>query len=337
MFYFHKMLFLFSLMMGTMITISSYSWLGMWLGLEINLLSIIPLMNNSKNLMTTEAMMKYFISQTLASMILLFAIIMMSMNFMYNINMNYYFTMILNTALFLKLGAAPFHFWFPEVMEGLNWNNCFIMLTWQKIAPMILIMYNSMNTMYMSIIIIISSIISGIMGMNQISLRKIMAYSSINHISWMLSSLMFMETIWFYYFIIYSIINFNIIIIFKKMNLFYIKQLINSMNNLIMIKFFFILNFLSLAGLPPFLGFMPKWLTIQILIDNNFYSMIFILIIMTLMTMYFYLRIIMSTILLSSNKITLKNNLKINMNYINMINFITITSLIFITIFFNHN
>nr|AXS66493.1 NADH dehydrogenase subunit 2 [Canthon aequinoctialis] len=335
MFFFYKLLFLFSLMMGTLISISSYTWMGMWLGLEINLLSIIPLMSNTKNPFSTEASLKYFITQALASTILLFSIIMMSLYFMYNINMNYYFMMMLNTSLFMKMGAAPFHFWFPEVMEGLNWNNSFIMLTWQKIAPMILIMYTNLTLFYLSIIIISSSIISGIMGLNQISLRKILAYSSINHISWMLSSMLFIETIWIYYFIIYSIINLNIIIILKKLNIFLIKQLFNSMNNFLMIKFFFIMNFLSLAGLPPFLGFLPKWLTIQTLIQNNFYSITIIMIIMTLMTMYFYMRITMSTLILSTNENLYYKMPNMKFNLIYFMNFISIIGLLFITMMFN--
>nr|AXS65941.1 NADH dehydrogenase subunit 2 [Scarabaeoidea sp. KM-2017] len=339
MFYFYKLLFLFSLMMGTMISISSYMWMSMWIGLEINLLSMIPLMSsNSNSTLSSEAMLKYFITQSLASTMLLFSIIILSLNFMYNINMNFYMMLMMNTALFMKMGAAPFHFWFPEVIEGLNWNNSFIMFTWQKIAPMILIMYSNFTLLYTSMIIIISSLISGIMGMNQVSLRKILTYSSINHISWMLSSMLFMETIWIYYFMIYSIITLNIILIFKKFNIFYIKQLFISLNNKPMIKFFFILNFLSLSGLPPFLGFMPKWLTIQSLINNNLYSISFIIIIMTLMTLYFYMRITLSTLILSMNEISyFYNNKNMNMNWIYTINFISIFSLIFITILFNFN
>nr|AND96302.1 NADH deshydrogenase subunit 2 [Coprophanaeus sp. BMNH679884] len=337
MFFFYKLMFMFSLLIGTLISISSYNWLGMWLGLEINLLSIIPLLSSTNNSMASEAALKYFISQALASTLLLFSIIMMSLNLMYNINMNFYLLLIINTALLTKMGAAPFHFWFPEVIEGLNWNNTFIMLTWQKIAPMILIMYTNMTMFYISIIIIISSSIGGLMGINQISLRKILAYSSINHIAWMLSAMMFSETIWLYYFIIYSIISLNLIIIFKKLNIFYIKQLFISMNNQSMTKFFFILNFMSLGGLPPFLGFMPKWLTIQTLIENNYFFITFMIIITTLITLYFYMRISLSTMVMSMNELYFYKMPNLNMNWIYSINFITIISLIFITIMFNFN
>nr|AXS65300.1 NADH dehydrogenase subunit 2 [Eurysternus sp. KM-2017] len=329
------MLFTTSLMLGTLISISSYSWMGMWLGLEINLFSIIPLISSTENQLASEAALKYFITQALASTVILFSIIMLSFNMMYNLNMNFYLMILMNTALFTKMGAAPFHFWFPEIMEGLNWTNTFIMLTWQKIAPMILIMYTNMTIMYTSFIIIISSLISGIMGINQTSLRKILAYSSINHIAWMLASSLLIEMIWIYYFIIYSMINLNIIIIFKKFNLYYLKQLIISLNNKPMIKFFFLMNFMSLGGLPPFMGFFPKWLTIQTLIQFNYYTITFMMIIATLITLYFYMRIVMSILILSINEISFYSNPKIKLNWIYFINFMILFSFILCTILFN--
>nr|QWK39722.1 NADH dehydrogenase subunit 2 [Omorgus chinensis]UFR81801.1 NADH dehydrogenase subunit 2 [Trogidae sp.] len=335
MFNLYKTIFLMSTMIGTLISISSYSWFSMWIGLEINLLSIIPLMSSTKNAMASEAALKYFIAQALASTILLFSINLLSINAMYNLDYKLYLNLILNTSLLTKMGAAPFHFWFPEVMEGLNWMNCMILLTWQKFAPMVLLMYSSSTILYLSMIIIISMMISGIMGLNQVSLRKILAYSSINHIGWMLSSLMFVETIWLYYFLIYAMISFNIIIVFKMLNIFYLKQLFLSMNNNSMVKFFFILNFLSLGGLPPFLGFLPKWLTIQLMIENNFYSMAVIMTILTLMTLYFYMRITFSTILLSMNELPYYASQKINNKLLFTSNFIALFSLIMCTLLFN--
>nr|YP_009995272.1 NADH dehydrogenase subunit 2 [Ochthebius quadricollis]QNP09662.1 NADH dehydrogenase subunit 2 [Ochthebius quadricollis] len=332
MFYLYKLMFLISMMIGTLITISSYSWMGMWMGLEINLLSIIPLFTNSKNMLNNESALKYFITQAMASTIMLFSIIILSSNILENWENN--LNMIFNSSMFTKMGAAPFHFWFPEVMEGLNWNNCLLLLTWQKIAPMILIMYNNM-TMFFSIIIIFSMMISGILGINQTSMRKILAYSSINHIGWMISSMMFMETIWMIYFITYSIISINIIMIFKKFNLFYMKQIFTMLNNNNMLKMFFIMNFLSLGGLPPFLGFLPKWLTIQLLIENNMIMITTIMVIMTLFTLYFYMRITFSTLMINMNEINYNYSSKYYNWNLMLLNFLSLMGLLLVTFFFN--
>nr|YP_009236873.1 NADH dehydrogenase subunit 2 [Spiniphilus spinicornis]AMJ17338.1 NADH dehydrogenase subunit 2 [Spiniphilus spinicornis]QVM79140.1 NADH dehydrogenase subunit 2 [Spiniphilus spinicornis] len=298
---FYKILFGHTLILGTLMSISSYSWFSMWMGLEINLLSMIPLLKDSKNLYPSESALKYFIVQALASAILLFSIILILNSKEYMI-VSPPMAMLLNSALLTKLGAAPFHAWFPEVMEGIDWINCLILLTWQKIAPMILLTYNLNMSMFLSYIIIISSLTGSILGLNQISLRKIMAYSSINHIGWMLASMLSSLSVWTIYFLTYSIITFNIVYILHQMNLFTLKQFFNTLNSNKIFKFFFILNFMSLGGLPPFLGFFPKWLTINLLTYNNFMVLSFILILSTLLTLYFYLRITFSSLVINSNE-----------------------------------
>nr|YP_010284546.1 NADH dehydrogenase subunit 2 [Xoanodera maculata]UKQ56289.1 NADH dehydrogenase subunit 2 [Xoanodera maculata] len=303
MFSFYKIVFSSTLVLGTLIAISSYSWFSMWMGLEINLLSIIPLLTNPKNVYPSESALKYFITQTMASSVLLFSIIMsMNLDEFLPQNSNYWMLMMMNSALLTKMGAAPFHIWFPEVLEGLNWVNSLIMLTWQKIAPMVLLMYSTKMTMFLSVVIIFSSMISGIQGLNQISLRKIMAYSSINHIGWMIASMLNSQSIWLVYFLVYVIITCNIVVMFSLMEVFYLNQFFNSMNYSKTMKLFFIMNFLSLGGLPPFLGFFPKWMTINNLASNNFFAISVILIIFTLITLFFYLRVTFSTMMINTNE-----------------------------------
>nr|APX40837.1 NADH dehydrogenase subunit 2 [Calomicrus suturalis] len=329
------MFFFNTLMIGSFIAISAYSWFNMWIGLEINLLSMIPLMKSHLNKFPAEATLKYFITQALASTMILFTMIMMlnSSEFV-SFQLENSYLLILNSALLTKLGAAPFHAWFPEVMEGLNWMNSLILLTWQKLAPMVLIMYNFKMSMFFSIIIITSTIIGGILGFNQISTRKIMAYSSINHIAWMLASMSNFKMIWFSYFFIYSSITFNIVMIFYTLNIFNLNQLFLSLNSSKLMKMFFMMNFLSLGGLPPFLGFLPKWLVISNLINNNFYMLSFILIVSTLITLFFYIRITLSTLAITTNETIMKMPM-LNNFFLIFINTITLLSLFLCTSIFN--
>nr|AYR05242.1 NADH dehydrogenase subunit 2 [Coleoptera sp. ACP-2013] len=329
----YKILFFCTLILGTLITISAYSWLSMWMGLEINLLSIIPLLKDKNNVYPSEAALKYFITQALASSIFLFSIIL-TLNLSEFFNFSEFSILITNSALLMKIGAAPFHSWFPEVMEGLNWMNATIMLTWQKIAPMVLIFYNSNLTFFLLAVILFSSIISGIIGLNQISLRKILAYSSINHISWLLASMINSQTIWTIYFLVYVIITVNITLILKYFNIFYLLQLQNLMGQSKLFKFFFMMNFLSLGGLPPFLGFFPKWLVINNLVINQFYLMSVILIIFTLISLYFYLRISFSTLMISTNEIMLNFENPSNF-WVYFFNFVSLSGLLACTLIFN--
>nr|ASW26901.1 NADH dehydrogenase subunit 2 [Gallerucida bifasciata] len=332
----YKILFFNVLVISSLIAISAYSWLNMWIGLEINLMSFIPLMKSHDNIFPAEATLKYFITQTLASTMILFAITMIlnTSDFIPN-SFNYWFMMILSSALLTKMGAAPFHSWFPEVMEGLNWMNSLILLTWQKLAPMVLIMYNLELSMLFQVVIICSSVISGIMGLNQISLRKIMAYSSINHIAWMLASMLNLKTIWLMYFLVYSMISINMIYIFYILNVFTLKQLFLTINSNKLTKLFLILNMLSLGGLPPFLGFMPKWMVVNHLVKNNYFTLSMILIVFTLLSLYFYLRITFSTFSISMQETIIYSNWKMSNFFMILTNAITVLGLFVCTSLFN--
>uniref|UniRef100_UPI0030FE2E37 NADH dehydrogenase subunit 2 n=1 Tax=Neopanorpa quadristigma TaxID=2521360 RepID=UPI0030FE2E37 len=333
-----KALFVITLISGTLITISSNSWMGAWMGLEINLLSFIPLMTNNNNLMSTEASLKYFLTQALASSILLFSVILLTMtNYIIfsfpesNMIMN----LMVNSTLLLKMGAAPFHFWFPGVMEGLSWMNAFMLMTWQKIAPLMLISYCFINN-FITYVIFFSVMIGSLGGLNQTSLRKLMAYSSINHIGWMLGAMIVSENYLIIYFVLYVFLSFSIILLMSHYNMFHLKQTFSNSNSPI-VKFCLFTSLLSLGGLPPFLGFMPKWAIIQILIENNQLILITSIVVLTLITLYFYLRITYSAFMLANaepNWIFNLNNRKLN--YLILIpSIISITGLFMITMIFN--
>nr|WKU83917.1 NADH dehydrogenase subunit 2 [Doros destillatorius] len=290
-----KNIFMLTLIFSTMITISANYWFSAWMGLEINLLSFIPLMNDN-NLMSTEASMKYFLTQALSSAMLLFSIIifMLKNNLM---SMPNIYMMMMSTLL-MKSGTAPFHFWFPNVMEGLNWMNSLILMTLQKIAPLMLISYLIIKLMLFWCILL-STIIGSLGGLNQTSLRKLMAFSSINHLSWMLMSMYSNESLWISYYLFYTFLSFNLIFLFNMFKLFHINQLFSLFIFNKYLKFSLVLNMLSLGGLPPFLGFIPKWLTIQYLTFNNQLFMMTIMILMTLLTLFYYLRLCYTTFMLN--------------------------------------
>nr|ANJ70420.1 NADH dehydrogenase subunit 2 [Haliplus lineatocollis] len=335
----YKILFTITLIMGTLISISSYTWMGTWMGLEINLLSFIPMMMKKNNSFSSESSIKYFLIQAMASSIFMFMIILIMINnnminnWMY---INQFMMMLVNSTLMLKMGAAPFHFWFPEIIEGMSWMNSLMLMTWQKIAPMMLLSYTLKYTNYIIMIILISTLIGSIIGLNQTSLRKLLTYSSINHIGWMLSSFLINDMMWILYFSIYSFISITIIYILNKMNLFYMKQIYMMLNYNIIIKFMIMLNLLSLGGLPPFLGFLPKWIIIQYMSMNYIYLILF-MIMMTLITLFFYLQISYSSLMIMHNNINfnlINKNYKISMNMM-ILSFISICSLMMFTLFFN--
>uniref|UniRef100_UPI003001FE57 NADH dehydrogenase subunit 2 n=1 Tax=Perlodinella shennongjia TaxID=3111799 RepID=UPI003001FE57 len=309
-----KLLFLMTLMSGTLISVSANSWFGAWIGLEINLLSFIPLMITPNNLLSSEASLKYFLTQALASATLLFVVILSSLitSFPSSLIINDSFlTMLINSTLLLKMGAAPFHFWFPGVMEGLSWINSLILMTWQKIAPLMLMSYNLQANLFLSLVIILSVAIGSLGGLNQTSLRKILAYSSINHLGWLISAMMLGENMWNMYFMMYTFLTCTIIFMLQVFKLFHINQIFSLNSTSPIIKFAFFTTFLSLGGLPPFMGFFPKWMIIQSMVEANMIFTISLMVVMTLITLFYYLRLSFGAFMLTYSE-TLWN---LNMNF----------------------
>nr|AVN67896.1 NADH dehydrogenase subunit 2 [Epilampra maya] len=291
----------FTLIGGMMITISSNSWLGAWMGLEINLLSFIPIMSNNDNIYTTEASLNYFLIQALASATLLFIIISKSLieSMMLTSNSNLSSIMI-STPLLLKSGAAPLHWWFPSVMEGLSWSNCLILMTIQKMSPLMLISYSMTFNNFMTFIILSSVIIGSIGGYNQVSIRKILTYSSINHLGWMLSAMIMGENMWIFNFLIYSFLTATIIMIISPSQISFVNQTFLMKSETKIMKFLLFSTLLSLGGLPPFLGFLPKWMIIQFMVLNWSMTVISLMVITSLITLYYYLRIAYSSFIILS-------------------------------------
>nr|YP_009531180.1 NADH dehydrogenase subunit 2 [Ornebius fuscicerci]AXY63937.1 NADH dehydrogenase subunit 2 [Ornebius fuscicerci] len=336
-----KILFFSLLIMGTMVTISANSWLATWMGLEINLLSFIPLISNSTNMFSSEAALFYFLIQAVASSLLLFFMMIFLIMEKNLIEIQNIFYNLISITLFMKLGASPFHYWLPKVMEGLTWMNCLILTTWQKLAPFSILILLMKTSLWFNLISLTSIIVGAIGGVNQTSLRKIMAYSSINHIGWMILILQFNNSIWLVYFTTYSIMNFSLMFLFSSYQISHINQfMLDNLVNSKYTNFFISMNFLSLSGLPPFIGFLPKWLIIESMQMNLFTNfMLVILIISSILTLFYYLRISLKIFMFASlsNKWLILPPENINQNnYILMtLSFISILGLPCLVFLFN--
>nr|YP_010268835.1 NADH dehydrogenase subunit 2 [Halobates hayanus]UIG88214.1 NADH dehydrogenase subunit 2 [Halobates hayanus]UIG88238.1 NADH dehydrogenase subunit 2 [Halobates hayanus] len=313
-----KLMMLSTTVMSTLMVLSSENWFSMWMGLEINMLSFIPLMEDSKNLMSSESKMIYFIIQSMASMMFLFTIIMNPL-IMINENMTNQLSMSMITlSMCMKIGMAPMHLWFINIMKKLKWNNCMMLMTWQSIAPLY-VMSNTNNNIFMiNILAIMSALIGAVGGINQTSMKKIMAYSSINHLGWMTTCIIYDNETWMKYLIIYSLMILILTKSFKKKSINFINQMSMNMKTKTE-KMSFIMMMLSLGGLPPFLGFLPKWLVIQSLMNNECKMTIFILMMTSMITLFYYMRMI-TPIIMMNNYINKWNMKSKNMKTTYMLN-----------------
>nr|BAE96269.1 NADH dehydrogenase subunit 2 [Channa argus] len=285
---------LFGLGLGTTITFASSHWLLAWMGLEINTLAILPLMARHHHPRAVEATTKYFLTQATAAATILFAsttnawltgqwdILQMTHPIPTN--------MIL-LSLALKIGLAPMHSWLPEVLQGLDLTTGLILSTWQKLAPFALLLQIQPNTSTLVLLGLTSTLVGGWGGLNQTQLRKILAYSSIAHLGWMLLILQFAPSLTFLALLMYIVMTSSLFLIFKLNKATNINTLATSWAKSPMLTSVTPLLLLSLGGLPPLSGFMPKWLILQELTKQDLPLAATLAALTALLSLYFYLRL----------------------------------------------
>uniref|UniRef100_UPI0030FE7413 NADH dehydrogenase subunit 2 n=1 Tax=Amblyomma nitidum TaxID=1325864 RepID=UPI0030FE7413 len=291
------------ILMTIMITLSSNNWFIFWLMMEMNLLMFIPLMNSKKK-NNSNCMISYFIVQSFSS-----TLFFLSNMCFFLINI-YFFKLGIMISIMIKLAVIPFHFWLTNLSEMMNYYSLFIILTFQKFIPLFILV--SINMKILIIFAMISSFFGSLFTFNLKSLKKILIFSSISHQGWLMTLLTMKSNFWFTYMIIYSILIFKIMTIFEKNNFNYINSLFKnklSMSEKINISSLM----LSLGGMPPFLGFLMKFISILIIIKISIIIMS-ILILSSMINIYIYMRMMNINFFLNNiffNKaITFKNKFK---------------------------
>nr|YP_010999522.1 NADH dehydrogenase subunit 2 [Sebastes ruberrimus]WNH23841.1 NADH dehydrogenase subunit 2 [Sebastes eos]WPM98500.1 NADH dehydrogenase subunit 2 [Sebastes ruberrimus]WPM98513.1 NADH dehydrogenase subunit 2 [Sebastes ruberrimus]WPM98526.1 NADH dehydrogenase subunit 2 [Sebastes ruberrimus]WPM99176.1 NADH dehydrogenase subunit 2 [Sebastes ruberrimus] len=286
---------LFGIGLGTTTTFASSHWLLAWMGLEMNTLAIIPLMAQHHHPRAVEAATKYFLIQAAGAAMLLFAsttnawltgqwdLLQIAHPFP---------TTLVTLALALKVGLAPVHSWLPEVLQGLDLTTGLILSTWQKLAPFsLLVQTPCANTTLLIILGLTSTIVGGWGGLNQTQLRKILAYSSIAHLGWMVIVLQFSPSLTILTLFTYFIMTFSAFLMFKLNKATSINALATSWTKTPALTALAPLLLLSLGGLPPLTGFMPKWLILQELAKQDLAPAATLAAMTALLSLYFYLRL----------------------------------------------
>nr|YP_010262547.1 NADH dehydrogenase subunit 2 [Bregmaceros mcclellandi]UIX24715.1 NADH dehydrogenase subunit 2 [Bregmaceros mcclellandi] len=292
---FIQTLFLFSLGLGTLITFSSSNWILAWMGLEINTLAIIPLMTQHHTPRGTEAATKYFLTQAAAAALVLFAaFINASLTSQWEITtqLQEMPATIMILALCLKLGMAPMHFWLPEVIQGLDLTTAMILSTWQKLAPFSILYLIMPSQPHLILSIAICSIFVGGFGaLNQTQLRKILAYSSIAHLGWISAALILNHQIALLVLLLYIPTTFVTFMALKCTSSTTINALATHWTKFPPLWIMFLMILLSLGGLPPLSGFMPKWLVLQELANKGLLLLALLMTLGALLSLFFYLRL----------------------------------------------
>nr|YP_010410026.1 NADH dehydrogenase subunit 2 [Ateles geoffroyi]URH15509.1 NADH dehydrogenase subunit 2 [Ateles geoffroyi] len=303
-----------TIIMGTMITILSSHWFLIWMGLELNMLAIVPVLMKNSSPRSTEAATKYFLTQATASMILLMAIYLNNLfsgQWTINSFLDQTPTAMMLIALTMKLGMAPFHFWLPEVTQGTPPIPTMLILTWQKLAPLSIMLqiFSSINVNILLTMSILSIMVGSWGGLNQTQLRKILAYSSITYMGWMVAVLYHDPNITTLTLLIYIFLTISTLMTFYLNSNMTTLSLSHTWNKITWMMPAIPLMMMSLGGLPPLTGFSPKFAIMQELTKNNNIIVPLTMAMLTLVNLYFYMRL---TYAISMTMFPTSNSTKIN-------------------------
>nr|QZZ18336.1 NADH dehydrogenase subunit 2 [Shaddai sp. SL-2021a] len=299
-----NIMFFVMIMTGLLISMCSNNWLLVWCGLEISLISFMPLLTN-KLMSSSESCIKYFIIQSISSAMLIMGMMLMLTEF------NGDYLLVLVSALMIKMGVAPFHNWVLTVIESINIYSMFLMFTVMKIIPLMLLSYLISNIL--GLMVFITLITGSVMGLNQNSLRKILGYSSIYNMGFIIS-VMNCNFMWISYLFMYSVLVFLIVTIINN-NFNFINQLMLNQNNMFF-KISFWISLLSMGGMPPMLGFSIKLMVLEYMMYMNNILLMFIMIVTSLLVMFYYFRMMFVSILLSS---MMPKYLTLNLNNLSLV------------------
>nr|YP_009111804.1 NADH dehydrogenase subunit 2 [Montifringilla nivalis]YP_009642659.1 NADH dehydrogenase subunit 2 [Montifringilla henrici]AHN16456.1 NADH dehydrogenase subunit 2 [Montifringilla nivalis]QBO71574.1 NADH dehydrogenase subunit 2 [Montifringilla henrici]QCI56411.1 NADH dehydrogenase subunit 2 [Montifringilla henrici] len=291
-----KLVFILSLFLGTAITMSSNHWIMAWAGLEINTLAILPLISKSHHPRAIEAATKYFLVQAAASALVLFS----SMTNAWHTGQwditqltHPISCLVLTSAIAMKLGLVPFHFWFPEVLQGSPLTTGLLLSTAMKLPPITLLFMTSpsLNTTLLTTMAILSTALGGWMGLNQTQIRKILAFSSISHLGWMAAIIVYNPKLTLLNFYLYTLMTATVFLTLNSAKVLKLSTLMTAWTKVPSLNAMLLLTLLSLAGLPPLTGFLPKWLIIQELTKQDMAPTATILSLLSLLGLFFYLRL----------------------------------------------
>jgi len=243
----------------------------------------IPLLAIKKNSNRYRARLTYFLVQRTASLILIFRIFNREITNILQILRPKNLILI---ALIIKITRAPLHSWLIPVAVRAEKTNLWLVLTIQKLIPLIILIFSKPNLTPIIVVCILLSISLGsITNFSQNNIKRILAYSRITNAGWFLATIRICQEGWVFYFLSYRVL---ILAATKLVSKNLIQQYINNnqTNNITTL-----LTLLRLGGLPPFLGFFPKVIILNSRISSNLILIALAIVIFSVLDLFIYTRV----------------------------------------------
>lgn len=311
---------------GMMIMVSGQSMLTLYVGLELLSLSLYALVAFDRdNARATEAAMKYFVLGALASGMLLYGMSMVyGMTGSLNISdinnalmsgTGIHSVMILGlvfivAGLAFKLGAVPFQMWVPDVYEGSPTAITMLISSVPKLAAfafIIRILVQGLQTLavdwqqMLMIMAVLSIIIGNVTAIAQTNLKRMLAYSTISHVGFVLFGLMsasingFVSALFYIAsYVLMTLAGFGIILLLSRKG--FEAEKIEDLKGLNQrspwYAFLMLIVMFSMAGVPPTLGFYAKFTVLQAALQAGYLWLVVFAVLMAVIGAFYYLRVI---------------------------------------------
>lgn len=316
--------------LGMMIMASAYSFLTIYLGLELLSLSLYAMVALYKaSQPAAEAAMKYFVMGALASGLLLYGVSMLfgatgsiqiqEIGTLLATTTSSQNTLVMLAMIFIlagllfKFGAVPFHMWVPDVYTGAPTSMTLFIASAPKIAAFCIMMrvlveaLPSMNIPWENILTVVSvlSMLGGnVLAIAQTNIKRMLAYSSIAHIGYSLLGILAGPnsingySAAMFYIVTYVIVAagaFGVIALLSKGGV-ELDQLddyrgLNARNP--WLAFIMLLLMFSMAGVPPTVGFFAKLGLLEALVEAHYVWLAAFALVFAIIGAYYYLRVVM--------------------------------------------
>ena len=309
--------------LGMMIMISSNDLIVFYMGLELQSLALYVLATFDRdNLKSSEAGLKYFVLSALSSGLLLYGCSLIygfsgSTNFdtiASQLNSNDYALtfgiVFILVGLAFKISAVPFHMWAPDVYEGSPTTVTLFFTMVPKIAALtvfirfLYVPFINLIDQWQMILVFLSigsMLFGAVAAIGQTNIKRLIAYSSIGHIGYILAGLSSASNEGIQssiiYITIYVIMNlglFSCLLMMKRNNEYYenLDDLSGLSKNHPLLSLSLLVILFALAGIPPLAGFFAKFYIFKAVIEQSMYFLAIVGLLSTVIAAFYYLRII---------------------------------------------
>ena len=312
--------------LGSMVVISANSLLTLYIGIELLSLSLYVMIAwDRKSNLATEAAVKFFVLSALATGILLYGCSLIygatgSLNLdeirqITLIEKDFEYLLLAAVILTLvgaafKMALTPFHFWIPDVYQGGNLASVTFMGSVPKLAGLAIFIrlfaqgLSSYVEQWQSLLLILAllSIVFGnVVALSQSNFRRMLAYSSIGHMGFVVLAVACASTLGYSYALFYTISYaltavgiFGLLVELDRRGVgtHEVVDLKGLQHRHKFLSFLLLILLFSMAGIPPLLGFYAKFSVIVQVLNVGWVVPAIVAVVATVIAAYYYLRVI---------------------------------------------